>query len=167
MAHSEYVVAYASKRGSAREAAGWIAEELGGADLVDLKANADFDMSKYRTVVLGTGILAGKAYPPMRKFIRRRRTELVQKDVCLFITHLEEGEGIERDFQTAFEPDFLRMVRVRKGVGGRVRLSQLNFLLRKILRSLGEKAGKDFTDYDTLSREACREFARRIGEDRR
>jgi menaquinone-dependent protoporphyrinogen IX oxidase len=164
MTHSRFLVAFASKRGSARQAAEWIADELRDAEIVDLASIGGVDLYRYGTVVLGTGILAGKAYPPFKRFIKRYRAELAEKDICLFITHLEEGEGIERDFQSAFDAGFLKQVRVRAGVGGRVSLDRLNPIVRFIMRRIAQSAGKDFTDYDTLSREACAEFARKARE---
>jgi menaquinone-dependent protoporphyrinogen oxidase len=164
MTHSRYLVAFASKRGSARQAAEWIAEALGDAEIVDLASASDVDLYRYGTVVLGTGILAGKAYPPLKKFIKRHRAELAGKDICLFITHLEEGEGVERDFRSAFDADLLKQVRVRAGVGGRVSLERLNPIVRFIMKRIAGSTGKDFTDYDTLSREACVDFARRVRE---
>ena len=163
MAEERILVAYASKRGSARQAAEWIAEELGGdCDLVDLKTSPGIELSGYGTVVLGSGIIAGRAYPPLERFIKRNREELVFKDICFFITHLERGEGIEKDFQSAFDVDLLKHVRVKMGVGGRLILSQLNFFYRMIFRRLSKKKGVDLDNYDSLSREACAEFAGKV-----
>lgn len=163
MAYDRILTAYTSKRGSARQAADWIAEELGGnVDVIDLASQSEIDLGLYDTIVLGTGIVAGKAYKPLTKFIERRRRELKSKDICLFITHLEEGDGIERDFESAFDEEFLNSVRVRIGVGGRLRISQLNFFIRMIFRQISKKSGKDFTEYDTLSRERCASFAEQV-----
>jgi len=64
------LIAYASKRGSARKAAEWIAAELGPiADIVDLKKSPPSSLKQYGTVVLGSGILAGKVYRPLQRFI--------------------------------------------------------------------------------------------------
>lgn len=160
----KYLVVYATRRGSARQAAEWIAGDLDDCDLVDLKDNPNVDISRYDTIVIGSGILAGKAYPPVRKFIKRRKNQLAEKDVCLFITHLEGGEGVAGDFESAFDKSFLEQARVRMGVGGRLRMSQLNFFLRAIMKRFAEKADKDLSDYDTLSKEACEEFARLVRE---
>ena len=163
MAEEKILVAYASKRGSARQAAQWIAAELGDdCDLVDLKASPGIDIEAYGTVVLGSGIMAGSAYPPLERFIKRNREKLVFKDLCLFITHLEKGEGIEKDFQSAFDEGLLKRARVRMGVGGRLILSQLNFLYRMIFRRISKNKGVDLDNYDSLSREACAEFAGKV-----
>ncbi len=163
MAKPEILIAYATKRGSAKQAAEWIAEELGDVcDLIDLKKQRKVDIGPYKTIVLGSGIQIGRAYKPLNRFIKRFSEELKSKDVCIFLTHLEEGEGIENDFRSAFDTDFLHRARVRMGVGGRIRLKELNFLLRMTMRRMGEETGKDFEDYDTLSREECIHFVRLV-----
>lgn len=159
------LIAYASKRGSARKAAEWIAAELGPiADIVDLKKSPPSGLKQYGTVVLGSGILAGKVYRPLQRFIDKHSEELNDKCICLFITHLEEGDGIEKDFRAAFKEEFLARARVRAGVGGRLKLKEINFFLRLIMKKISREAGKDFSNYDTLSREACIEFAGKVKE---
>ena len=163
MSDAPVLLVYESKRGSAQQAAEWIAEELGICNLIDLKKDGiPREISRYEAIIIGTGIMAGKAYPKVRKFIQIHKSTLLAKDLYLFITHLEEGEGVEKDFETSFDEDILAHAKQRLGVGGRLRLQKLNFILRKIMKMLGEKAGRDFTDYDTLSQEACREFARSV-----
>jgi menaquinone-dependent protoporphyrinogen oxidase len=163
MSDAPVLLVYESKRGSAQQAAQWIAEELGSCNIIDLNKNGiPRDISGYEAIIIGTGILAGKAYPKVRKFIQTHKSTLLAKDLYLFITHLEEGDGVEKDFETAFDKDILVHAKQRRGVGGRLRLQKLNFILRKIIKTIGEKAGRDFTDYDTLSQDACREFARSV-----
>ena len=155
------LLVFQSKRGSARQAAEWIAEALPGCDLVDL-GKRDADPANYSTVILGTGIFAGNAYSRLKRFIKHYRDTLLQKDIAIFITHLEEGEGIEKDFRSAFDADLLAHARVRAGVGGKLNLNKLNFFFRGIMKKMGEEKGVDFTNYDTLNRDACEEFARQV-----
>jgi len=165
MTEKRVLVAYASKRGSARQAAEWIAEELGDrCDLVDLKQNPRVDLQPYDVIVLGTGIVAGNAYGPVKKFIEKRRDELADKNICLFITHLAEGEEIEQDFRSAFSEEFLARSRIRAGLGGRLKMGQLNFFLRLIMKKITKEDGRDLTDYDSLSHEACIRFADKVRE---
>jgi menaquinone-dependent protoporphyrinogen oxidase len=165
MTDKRVLVAYASKRGSARQAAEWIAEELGDCcDLVNLQGSRKVNLQPYQVVVLGSGILAGSVYKPLKKFIKARNEELAGKDICLFITHIAEGEEIEKDFRSAFEEEFLARARVREGLGGRLKLGQLNFFLRLIMKKIEKEAGKDYSDYDNLSHEACVNFAHKVRE---
>ena len=158
------LLVYQSKRGSAQQAAEWIAETLPECDVVDLgKRGIKPDPAEYETVVIGTGMEAGSAYKQIQKFIKQHRDTLLQKELALFITHLAEGEDkIEEDFTNAFDADFLNHARVRAGLGGRLRLKELNFMLRTLMRKIGESQDQDLANYDTLSREACVEFARKV-----
>ena len=165
MTEKRVLVAYASKRGSTRQAAEWIAEELGDCcDLADLKKNPGVDLQPYKVLVLGSGIFAGNVYGPLKKFIEKRGDDLADKDICLFITHLAEGEEIEQDFRSAFSEEFLARARIRTGLGGRLKMGQLNFFLRLIMKKMAKEAGKDYTDYDGLSHEACIRFADKVRE---
>jgi menaquinone-dependent protoporphyrinogen oxidase len=165
MSDKQVLIAYASKRGSARQAAEWIAQELGDCcDLVDLQQNHKVDLQPYKVVVLGSGIFAGNVYKPLKKFIETRHDELSNKDICLFITHLEKGEGIERDFRSAFTEEFLARARVREGLGGRLKAAQLNFFFRLIMKKAAKEAGMDFSNFDNLSHQTCINFARMVRE---
>jgi menaquinone-dependent protoporphyrinogen IX oxidase len=149
-----------SKRGSARLAAEWIANGLPDVTVVDLKSDKIYDISPYSKVVIGTGILAGQAYGKVKLFIKQFRQELLSKQLYLFITHLFEGEGIEADFQSAFDAEILEHASHRAGVGGKLRLAEVNFLMRSFVKKIGDEHGMDLTNRDTMRREACDEFAK-------
>lgn len=163
MGENNMLLVYQSKLGSTRQAAVWIAEGLPGCEAIDLGIKgAKADPANYGTVIIGTGILMGKAFPRIRDFIKRHRTTLLQKDLAIFITHLEAGEAIEKDFTDAFDSELLAHARVRAGVGGRLKLKNLNVILRGVMRKIGDQKGIDLTNYDTLSRESCLDFALKV-----
>ena len=163
MGTEKILVAYASKRGSAQQAAEWIAEELGDqTDLINLYDQPSPSLEPYEVIVLGSGMEAGSVYPPLKKFIKKNEEKLAAKKVCLFITHFAEGEGIEEDFRTAFSEDFLAKALVRAGMGGRLELKKVSFLARPIMKMIAKQQRVDITNYDNLSQQSCIDFARAV-----
>ena len=157
---SSILLVVESKRGSARLAAEWIAEGLQDYDLVDLKTEKIEDISEYKKVVIGSGILAGQAYKGVKNFVKQFRSEILRKQLYLFITHLEEGEGIEADFRSAYDEEILDHTTHRSGVGGRLRLSDLNFLMRSIMKNINKKRDLDLENFDSMNQERCKKFAK-------
>jgi len=161
--HSDIVILYESKRGSAADAANWIADALPGATLVNLHDEPiPENLAEFETIVVGSGILAGSLYGKIEKFVKKHTDLLLSKDLCLFITHLEEDEGIELDFQSAYKKEILEHARHRQGVGGRLDIRKVNVLLRPLMHMIAKGKGIDVYNHDTLSKEACEEFAAKV-----
>jgi menaquinone-dependent protoporphyrinogen oxidase len=80
------LVAHATKHGSTREVAEWIARRLGSHDLtVELKPAAEVgDVAEYDAVVLGAALYMGRLVPDARRFLARHRTELAARPFAIF-----------------------------------------------------------------------------------
>jgi menaquinone-dependent protoporphyrinogen oxidase len=157
------LLVYQSSRGSTQQAAEWIAAELPDVKLINLaREKPPEDLEVYNTIIVGSGIFAGRAYKKVRLFVDKNRELLLRKDLCLFITHLEEDEGIELDFQSAFDEELLEHARHRQGVGGRLNINKVNILFRPMVHMIAREKNIDMKNHDTLSQEACKEFAAKV-----
>lgn len=154
---------YESSRGSAAQAAEWIAEELPDVTMVNVRDEPLPEYAaEYDTIILGTGIVAGQAYKQTRKLLKKQRDLLLAKELFLFITHLEDGEGIELDFQSAFDEEILEHAAYRKGVGGWLNIKKVNIFARPIMHMIAKDKGIDIHNHDNLNREACKELAQAV-----
>ena len=80
------LVAYGSKRGSTREIAEAIGEELraSGCTAVVRAADSVLDLDGFGAVVLGGALYMGRWHPDARHFVRRHAAELRDRPVWLF-----------------------------------------------------------------------------------
>ena len=69
----------------------YIARKI-GADIFNLKEITMINTTEYGTIVIGTGIHAGKPYKPLVEYIEKNKDSLVQKRLFLFIDCLYNGE---------------------------------------------------------------------------
>jgi menaquinone-dependent protoporphyrinogen oxidase len=84
---SKVLVAYATRLGSTRETAGFIADVLrkGGLN-VDIEAMAEVDsLESYGAVVMLAALYIGRLHQDARAFLGKHRGELEQRQVALFV----------------------------------------------------------------------------------
>jgi menaquinone-dependent protoporphyrinogen oxidase len=157
------IILYETSRGTAEQAALWMAEEIPGATVINLKKDhAPENLDEYDKIVLGSGMCAGDPYGKVKKFIKKNRDLLLTKELHLFITHLEEGEGIEKDFKSAYDEEILAHATQKVGVGGRLDFDKLNIFLKLLMRMIVKKKDGEDQNVDSLSEETSREFARNV-----
>lgn len=81
---TETVVIYASKLGSTRKTAKYIAEGL-DADIFDLNEQSIIDLSRFGRVIIGTGIYGGRPNKLVASFIENNKGQLEGRKVGMFI----------------------------------------------------------------------------------
>ncbi|MCW4000853.1 MAG: flavodoxin domain-containing protein [Candidatus Bathyarchaeota archaeon] len=85
MSQNKTLVAYESKQGASREAAGIVADVLRGkfglkVDVVDLKEQPTPDVKQYRGIVVGAGVRGGRIYGKAKALLEN----LAGKQVAFF-----------------------------------------------------------------------------------
>jgi menaquinone-dependent protoporphyrinogen oxidase len=93
----QILVAYATKHGSTREVAEWVAEALRTHGLrVEIAAAADVKtLDPYDGVVLGGALYMGRLHADARSFLRRHRSDLARLSCAVFA--LGPGTNEEED----------------------------------------------------------------------
>ena len=94
MRMNDIVIIYSSFAGKTRTVSKYIAERI-GADTFDLKQQSNIDLSFYKTVILGTGVHAGKPYRRLTAFVESNREVLRDKQVYLFVCCLYNDKKAE------------------------------------------------------------------------
>ena len=94
MQENKTLIAYVTKVGATGEYASEIAGVLRSTygldvDVVDLKKNKSPDLSKYRNIIVGTGVRMFKVYKEALKFLEKNNFE--GKRVALFISSGKAG----------------------------------------------------------------------------
>lgn len=158
------LVAYASKNGSTAEIASAIAEELRAAGLSAALCDVGevAALEQYDTVVLGSAVYMRRWRAPARRFLRRRRSELSEREVWLFSSGPvgEQKPGGERWTVPKLVTRMAPRIGAREHVvfGGRVPVEPKNFMERAMVRDTPEHL-RDLRDWDEI-----RAWARKIAD---
>jgi ADP-ribose pyrophosphatase len=128
------IVVYHSKYGSTRQYAEWIGAET-GAEVVELKEAKRKDLAAYETVAFGCPFYAGRL--KIAGFVQECAPRLAGKRLAfLAVTAREPGDaGIAADYEKALPEDVRRSIRFF-ALGGRLRMADLNFLERGVMKMM-------------------------------
>jgi menaquinone-dependent protoporphyrinogen oxidase len=133
------LIAYASKYGAVQRVSEALCRRVEvPTTMVNLRVSAPPELSPYDTVVIGGSIYAGRILPSVPRFVERRREELLEKRVILFVSCLYEGEKGLEQLREAF-PAWLQVhAEGAHNVGGEIILDKLRFLDRLIIQNFAK-----------------------------
>jgi menaquinone-dependent protoporphyrinogen IX oxidase len=100
LSENRTLIAYATKGGTTEEYANAIASVLRdglkmNVDLVDLMRNHDPDLTKYRNVIVGTGVRMQRVYGDGVRFLEK---DFGDRKVAIYITTLEPREDVMKKY---------------------------------------------------------------------
>jgi menaquinone-dependent protoporphyrinogen oxidase len=147
-------IVYATKYGSTREAAQMIARRCADAGLPEsdisvTKLDRSATMPDASTVVIGAPIYGGVIPTHVRAFLEAHEEALFDRRVALFLSCLYTGDRAEKQLADNFPPRLVAHSFGHYYVGGRIKLSELRWLDRQIMKRV---AGVDH-DVDNFSDE--------------
>jgi hypothetical protein len=149
-----WAVLYATWCGSARDAAVWISEGMGGiADVFDVRE--DPDLTAFDHLIVGSAIRMGKAAPQLQQYLDQHRTRLGTKVRGLFTVCGNMQRPVTAETVKSQIANHLAPLCGVKEVPGRVFLGRVtpNLLepeVREMMKAMG--------DYDNLKRSECLAF---------
>ena len=158
---SKVLIAYASKHGCAEECAKTLAGKMNeGADLWNLKEKNHIDLNTYDKIILGGSIYAGHIQKEVKDFYSKNENILDGKKLGLFICGTSEGEAAIKQVEASFPQKLLNSALVKESFGGKIILSKMNFLERKIIKIVA----KIESDMVNVSESRINQFAQIINE---
>ncbi|GEM_PF-4258653 len=163
------LIAYATKYGSTRLAATWMAEHLRSKADVDLLPveEVDCSLSPYTHIILGSPLYGDDLLPEMKEFIQERDPEFAGKAVGVFGVALHRlGEGLygNPDGGLAYFERFFYYLPVKpifsRFLGGALYPERLTKHDRQLLQEFFALHGEDEIPFiQELNRRETREFA--------
>lgn len=156
---SKILIAYASKHGCAEECAKSLAAKLDGeATILNLKAKSLADLESFDKIVIGGSIYAGRIQKEVRDFCVKNESILKEKKLGLFICGTSEGDTAINQVEASFPAALLSSALTKESFGGKITLSKMNFLEKKIIKAVA----KIDTDMSNLSEETIDRFAKTL-----
>lgn len=154
--NSKVLVAYATLTGSTAGVAKQIGNTLIDKNLtVDvLEVDQVTDLSKYETVILGSGIRGGTFFTKASAFIEKYKADLEQKNFHVFLVclNMREDTPINRTTVGGYLDAIRSQVKPRsEGLfAGAYNSSKVNFMEKMIMRAMHAPEG-DFRKWDEIS----------------
>lgn len=138
---TKILIAYASKSGTAKEAATRIAELLPGSDLADLTQETP-SFESYEATIIGGGVRMGAVHKDAKRFIDANETTLANMRTAYFITNCFSDKTDE--VLDKMLPESLRGRAVFVGtVGGRLDIDSLKGLDKAIAKMVSKAVDED------------------------
>ncbi len=159
------LIAYASRKGAAAEmartAAQTLRENLTAPEdpihLADLSQRPQPNPAEYDRIILGGSILAGGLHRKAAQYLAAHTETLKRKPLALFLSCLQEDQW-EEMAENNFPEELRRHAVGIYRLGGRLRMKEHNFIVRKMLASIMNST----QDADTLRPEEAARMAREL-----
>ncbi len=151
------LIAYASKSGTAKEAATRIAALLPGSDLADLTKETP-SLEHYEAVIIGGGVRVGAVHKDVKRFIGTNEATLATMRTAYFITNCFPDKTDE--ILDKMLPENLRSHAVFAGtVGGRLDIDTLKGFDKTIAKMVSKAVDEDQQVATDLDEDALRLLA--------
>jgi len=151
----ETAIIYISRHGTTETIAKKIKDNLGHADLIDLKKNPKPELSKYQNIILGASIHMGQVHKKTKLFIEKNKEILLQKKLGLFLCCMEEGNKAQEQYDIAFPKNLQNHATANAMMGYEYLLEKMGFLEKMMVKKI---TGKD-QSFSKIDEESIVKFA--------
>lgn len=154
----KWAVLYATWCGSARDAAVWISEGMGGiADSFDVREKAE--LRQFDHIVIGSAIRMGKISPDLQAYLESNRSWLKSRVAGLFTVCGNMQKPVTQELVKSHIIDQLAPLCGVADVPARVFLGRVTpILLEPEVREFMQRMG----EYDNLKRSECMQFGKEV-----
>ncbi|WP_297086788.1 flavodoxin domain-containing protein [uncultured Draconibacterium sp.] len=155
------LIAYCTTHGCAEKTANKLKQFLGGEIvLVNLKNEANPDVTNFDRVIIGGSIHAGQIQKRVKEFCRHQLKPLQNKELGLFICCMEEGEKAEIQLHDAFPNVLLQHAKAKAYFGGEFDFNKMNFFQKLIVK----KVAKVEDSVSSINHEAIKNFSKQMNK---
>lgn len=142
------LIVYASMYGCTESCAIHIQNHLkDSVELVSAKQPGKIDLKNYKTIILGSSIMAGNIDKKLSKWIQRNTEYLLTKELYLFLC---SGEANEDYFNRNFSEALLAHATLKEFFGGRLKVDSMKGFMKIIMKLAGKAVDFDHVDYGKI-----------------
>jgi menaquinone-dependent protoporphyrinogen oxidase len=133
------LIVYASKHGCARKAAEKIRAALGDEiEITDVRQSARFKLDQFERVIIGGSIHIGRIQSRIKNYIAKNLTQLLEKQVGLFICHMAEAAEAEKEFNNAYPQQLIEHATAIGLFGGEFNFEKMSFIEKYMIKKVGK-----------------------------
>lgn len=152
-------VIYATQHGTTEKVAGMLRDYAScTVDLINLKKQADVNLSDYSKIIIGGSIHAGMIQKRVTKFCEKHMKELTSKPLGLYLSCMDEQKA-QMQFETAYNDMLRKHATARKLTGGEVIIERMNFIEKFLMK----KIGKITSSTSNIKEDKVKELAQEMG----
>ncbi len=160
---------YATRYGSTKDTAEWIAEGMGReVDLLDIeKISFEETAKNYDLFIIGSGVWIDGVHKDMLRFLQMQKPLLKDKVLASFILCGTTGEDVKGDeriesYFSKFHSSLNKKPPLNEKFGGRLTIEKLNTKDRKMLEVFYERVLKrEFVSWDRTEPNKAYDFGKR------
>ena len=131
------VIIYSSSHGTTAKVSSMIKDQLKGeTDLINLRKKRNPDISGYEKVIIGGSIHMGRFSRKVRKFVERKKDELLDKKFGLFICCMDEGEGAQNEFEISYPLSLKEKAKAKGILGGEFLFDKMSAFQRLVVKKV-------------------------------
>jgi len=132
------LIVYASKHGCAKRAAEKIAQTMGSeAEVNNIRNITRIDLEDFDRIIIGGSIHAGRIQGPIKSFAQKNLNQLLQKQIGLFICHMEEdSEKAMKELTDNFPEQLVKHATSKGLFGGEFDMNKMNFFEKFIIKKV-------------------------------
>ena len=157
---------YATRYGSTKDTAEWIAEGMGReVDLLDIeKISFDETAKNYDLFIIGSGVWIDGVHKDILRFLEMQKPLLKDKIIASFILCGTTGEDVKGDeriesYFSKFHSSLTKKPPLNEKFGGRLTIEKLNDKDRKMLEVFYERVLKrEFVSWDRTEPQKAHQF---------
>jgi len=133
------LIVYASKHGCAKNAAEKMAQAFGDdTEVNDVRNFIRVDLEDFDRIIIGGSIHAGQIQGQIKTFVQRNLKLLLQKQLGLYICHMEEGDGAMKELTNNFPDQLLDHATAKGFFGGEFNFEKMNFFEKFIVKKVAK-----------------------------
>jgi len=158
-------ILYGTKYGSAEKVSELISKSIEenykdkesiDVELINLKEKKDINLD-FDVLIIGSSVYMGRIRKEVRKFLKKNKNALIEKNLALFICGCNEDEGINQLYKI-FPSEIVSKSMSNAFILGEFQLDKMGFFERKISQSIIKGASKEFK----IDNVAIDEFVQKI-----
>ena len=149
-------IVFISKHGTTHRVADQIAQKLDdkGIAIIDLAKEKNVNIDIYDRIILGGSIHMGQVHKKTKAFIAQHHTDLLKKDLGLFLCCMEKGEKAQEQYELAFPSELREHAKSNGLMGYEYLLEKMGFLEKIMVKKI---TGKD-QSYSSINEKAIDDF---------
>jgi menaquinone-dependent protoporphyrinogen oxidase len=152
------LIAYSASHNCTERITLQMKDYLGGdVTIVNLRKQHDPSLKEFNRVIIGGSVRAGQVHKCVKDFCATWQSQLLQKELGLFICSMETGEVARKQLEEAFPCELRDAAKVTTFFGGTFDFTKMNFLERMIVRKVPQiRKSTSKVDFEAVKRFSMR-----------
>lgn len=158
------LIIYDSSYGTVKKACNILKDNLlSNTKILNVKNVKNECLLKYDFIIIGGSIKMGKIQGSIKKFVQNNQKTLLNKNIGLFISCINEDESIKY-LKNSYGESLFESAFISSSFGGELDPEKGNIITKKIMKTILKEFENENKPLPQLKKEKIIEFAKKINE---